>query len=98
MPPLSGRLASAAKALMGIPDFIAPPPGATKIDDPSVQQIRETTGGQLQPVVFAQQKWLLADLERCSEQAAGGDLTLIGSLWRSMRRDGLINGLAETRS
>jgi hypothetical protein len=95
---LSGKIASYARELMGISAYQADPVGAQRLDDKIVETMREAAGGQLQPPSITQQKWLLADLERCSYLADQGDMALIGALWNSMSRDGLINGLGETRT
>lgn len=85
---------------MGVSAYSAPvnTVGALRIDDDGVEQVRLATGGQLQPQTHTQQKWFLADLERCAISADQGDMLMVGSLWRSMRRDGLLMGLAETRT
>jgi hypothetical protein len=98
---LSSRLSAVANALLGVSAYQAQGAstiGAQRIDDDNVEQIRELTGGQIQPVAVTQQKWLLADLERASVAADNGDLSIVGNLWASMSRDGFINGLGETRT
>lgn len=84
---------------MGISAYQAPGiAGASRIDDEATEEIRKALGGQIQPLVTTQQKWFLADLEIASSMADGGDMSKIGSLANSMCRDGLINGLGETRT
>jgi hypothetical protein len=95
---LSGLITRYARDLMGVSAYQSEPVIAQRIDDEMVEQMRRAQGGQLQPLTITQQKWLLADLERCAMLADQGDMSLIGSLWNSMSRDGLINGLGETRT
>ena len=88
-------------ALTGTSVYQAKPaPSATPLDLDSalLNRIRSALGGQLQPIPFTKTRWFLADLETAAHAADSGDMTLIGQLWRAMKRDGYILGLSETRT
>jgi hypothetical protein len=78
-------------------DGLAQPMGPD-IESAQVVETRERMGGQLQMLPTSQTRWLMADLEAATMQADRGDMTLIGRLSRSMRRDGEISGLLKTRT
>lgn len=96
---LTDRLAEASRALLGISAYTnARPPAGFDLDSPQVEKIREALGGQLQPLAHTPTRWFLADLEIAQNQADQGQMALIGQLWRSMKRDGMLNGLMQTRT
>lgn len=95
--PLFGFI-EAARALMGQPADQADPPKSNSLTEASMRAIRKALGGQLQLMPVTRPRWLLADLETAQAQADGGSMDLIGQLWRSMRRDGMISGLLKTRT
>ena len=43
-------------------------------------------------------RWYLSDLEMASRSADVGDISIVGQLWRAMRRDGTLSGLISTRT
>lgn len=59
----------------------------------SVDQIRKAIGGNLAPLPITQTRWLQADRESAITQADTGNLARAARLHRSMRSDGVINGL-----
>jgi hypothetical protein len=63
-----------------------------------VARIREALGGNLSPMPTTRTRWYLSDLEAASRAADVGDLTIVGQLWRAMRRDGTMSGLLSTRT
>jgi hypothetical protein len=73
-----------------------PAPGA--VSPAAEKQIREALGGQIQVLPTTQTRWYLADLETAQKQADAGQMRMVGQLWRSMKRDGYIGGLVETRT
>jgi hypothetical protein len=96
---LSDRFRNAALALVGIPALQPDQlPYHVELDDQLVERIRASMGGALQPVPQTRTRWLLADLENAQRLADQGDLRMLGQLWRSTRRDGVISGLTKTRT
>lgn len=94
-------LIDSIKALLGISTYAAAPsPTAVglQLDDEQVKQIRRMGGGTIQQQPITQLRWLLSHLESAQRMADSGDLRMVGQLYRSMRRDGQINGLLETRT
>jgi len=99
MPPLATRFRDAAKALLGISAYSAMAPNSMPdLGSENVDSIRRAMGGQIQPLVSTQTRWYLADLERIVHECDSGRLRTAGQLHRAMRRDGLINGLTQTRT
>lgn len=92
------NIREALNALLSVSAYSKPPIARIALDDEAVEKIRELRGGQLQPIPYTKTRWFLADLETAAHMADSGDLTLIGQIWRSMRRDGFISGLSETRT
>lgn len=99
---LSGRVRDALAALQGRSVYQAPitKSGAEPLDldSDALKRIREALGGQLQPIAYTKTRWFMADLETAAHNADFGDMTLIGQLWRWMKRDGYIMGLSKTRT
>lgn len=92
-------MAERVRSLVGVSKYAASTPtSGHELGDPMVERVRQALGGQLQPLATTQLRWFLADLETASRMADSGDMTLIGQLWRAMRRDGYISGLCETRT
>ncbi len=86
-------------ALLGLSTYQAPPMGGTgSLESPQVDRIREMLGGQLSPLPQTRTRWYLRDLETAVQSSDVGDLTTVGQIWRSMRRDGVISGLLSTRT
>lgn len=86
------------RALLGISAY-APPAGyGANLDDPVVEKIREALGGNLQPLPNTKSRWYMPDIEAAAHGADGGDLSMIGQLYRAMIRDGACNGLLTTRT
>lgn len=91
-----GRLADAAKVLLGVSAYQATPATGLPLDSKTVEKIREALGGQLAPMPTSQTRWYLADLEQAVFQADAGNLQPAARLCRAMRRDGQIQGLMRT--
>jgi hypothetical protein len=72
--------------------------GGAELDSPQVDRLRSQMGGQLQLRAHTQTEWFLSDLDTARLQAESGDLSRIAQLSKIMRRDGVIAGLAETRT
>lgn len=86
-------------ALLGLSAYQAPPPnGAPSLYDGDVDRIREVLGGQLTPLPMTRTRWYQRDVETAVQASDVGDLTLVGQLYRSMRRDGVFAGLLSTRT
>lgn len=96
---LQNRIRNAARALLGISAYSdAVPTYGPQLDDANVEKIRETMGGQIQRLPVTQSRWLMSDLESAWRQADSGSMSLVGQLWRIMKRDGYIGGLTKTRT
>lgn len=67
-------------------------------DEETQRRIRESLGGQLQLLPTTRTRWYLDDLEKAQILADQGNMRMVGQLWRSMLRDGYIQGLIETRT
>jgi hypothetical protein len=88
-----------AAALLGVSAYEPPSnTNAPSLDDAAVERIRESQGGNLQPLPTTKLRWYLADLERAQMSADTGNLTLAAQLYRAMRRDGTLAGLLGTRT
>lgn len=86
-------------ALLGVSAYQAPrQPGGLSLDDPSVERMRESFGGQLQPIPFSQTRWYLADLEAAEHNADAGHLAGAARLMRAARKDGVFAGVLSTRT
>lgn len=96
----SNRILNAAKALLGISSYSdkAGYSPAITIDSETVESLREALGGQIQRLPATQTRWLMADLEAAWKTADMGNMSRVGQLWRSMKRDGYIGGLTKTRT
>jgi hypothetical protein len=94
---LGGFADEARKALLSVSAFADQVP-RNDIDDALVTRIREALGGNLSPLPTTRTRWYLADLEAAVRAADVGDLSIVGQLWRSMRRDGTMAGLLSTRT
>lgn len=88
--------ADVINALLGVSAYTPAKGYGPELDDPGVERIRETLGGNLalQPTTFL--RWYLADLESAQYQADAGNLMPAAQLCRAMRRDGVISGLMGT--
>ena len=97
---LGSRILKATEALLGLSAFAPAASGsqAYTLDSDMVKRVREALGGQLQPIPFTKSHWFQADLESAVHASDAGDMTIVGQLWRSMKRDGYISGLSETRT
>lgn len=72
--------------------------GVYDLDDPTIERLRESFGGSLQPVIYTPTRWYLSDLESAQHEADNGYMRRIAQLWRAMHQDGLIQGLTMTRT
>lgn len=97
MPSLAS-LQRTARQLLGISAYTPTAPLLAAPSDDYVEDVRRALGGQLQPILPTQTRWYMADLEAAAIQADRGDMSKIGRLCRSMRRDGMISGLMGTRT
>jgi molybdopterin biosynthesis enzyme MoaB len=96
---LRDRLTDAVKALLGVSAYQSEAPRfGAELDDESVENIRRALGGQLQPIPTTRLRWYLADLETAQQAADAGNLTQAARLHNAMRRDGVLTGLANTRT
>lgn len=101
MSALGDSLKARAAALLGVSGYQRPERHGEygpELDDKIVETIREALGGQLQSIPETRLRWYLKDLEIAQYQADAGNLTLVGQLWRTMRRDGYLRGLLGTRT
>ena len=83
-------------ALLGISAYQPPKGYGPELDDPAIERIRESLGGNLALQPTTRLRWYLADLETAQAQADTGNLMIAAQLCRSMRRDGVIAGLMGT--
>jgi len=94
-----GRLAQYTRELLGFSAHEQPSRSLTGPSDSAVDGARKTLGGMIQPITTPRTRWYQADLETAFYTSdTAGDLTLIGQLSRAMMSDGLISGLASTRT
>ena len=84
------------QALLGVSTYQRPNGYGPKLDDPSVERIRENVGGNLALQPTTNLRWYMRDLENAQHNADAGDLRRAAQLWRSMRRDGFLVGLINT--
>lgn len=84
-------------SLFGLRDYYARG-SALSLDDPTVDRIRESFGGQLQPIPFTQTRWYLRDLESAEHNADMGHLAGAARLMRAARKDGILSGVLSTRT
>lgn len=68
------------------------------VDADSVERLREAMGGQIQPLAVTPTQWFQVDLQEAQRLADQGQMWKVGQLWRSMHRDGEIQGLTATRT
>jgi hypothetical protein len=87
-----------ASMLLGISAYDPPPSASYGPSDRDVQEVRESLGGQLQPLQASQTRWYLSDLESAEISADYGDLRLAALLMRSARKDGVLAGVLSTRT
>ena len=94
------RFKNALLALQGVSVYQKPSSdgGPLEITSEVFKKIREALGGAIQPISFTKTRWFQADLESAAHAADAGDMTIIGQLWRWMKRDGYIMGLSKTRT
>jgi len=96
---ITSRFTDAAKAFLGISAYQTRSQASLpELDSKMVERVREQMGGQIQPLVSTQTRWYLSDLERVVHECDAGRMRTAGQLHRAMRRDGLINGLTQTRT
>lgn len=91
-------MVAVAAAMLGVSAYAPQRAIGQSLDDPSVVQIREALGGQLQPLPTTRLRWYLKDLERAQTSADTGYIQTAGQLYRAMRRDGVLAGLLGTRT
>ncbi len=66
-----------------------PLPTGTKFEDGRERQMTAP---------YSITRWHLADLEAAVVAADSGNLRMVGQLWRSLRRDGMVSGVLSTRA
>src|SRR6185369_7772340 len=99
MASITRKITDAARAFLGISAYSANAPNSMPdLGSENVDSNRRAMGGQIQPLVTTQTRWYLADLERIVHECDAGRMRTAGQLHRAMRRDGLINGLTQTRT
>jgi hypothetical protein len=98
MASITSRFTDAARAFLGISAYTGSSGSMPELGSDNVDAVRRAMGGQIQPLVTTQTRWYLADLERIVHECDGGRMRTAGQLHRAMRRDGLINGLTQTRT
>src|ERR1700689_4210015 len=91
------RLSGAVRALLGMSAYQSPQGFGLELDDPSVEAVRRSQGGQLQPLIQTRLRWYLADLEAAQYAADNGNLAPVAQLYRAMCRDGVLSGLLSAR-
>lgn len=93
-----GRLADAAKALLGVSTYQKPTTYlGGDLGDRDVEAIRASIGGgQLARLPTTQTRWYLADLEAAQLKCDVGDISMAARLWSAMRSDGTAWGLRRT--
>ncbi len=91
-------LAEATAALLGRSAYAPPMTSHTGVDDADVERMRETMGGQIQPLPLSQTRWYLSDLERAEFDADAGDIAPAARLMRAARKDGRFSGVLSTRT
>jgi len=96
VPDFSDRARAAVRALLGVSTYEKPKGYGPALDDPTVERIRESLGGQLQLIPTTKLRWYLADLEAAQALADQGDLSEAAKLYRAMRRDGVLAGVLST--
>jgi hypothetical protein len=90
---------AAIKSLLGISAYEMPKPMSNiPLDSKTVEEIRESLGGQLQMLPGTQVRWYQKDLEDAILMADKGDLSKAGRLWKAVNRDGIFAGIQNTRS
>ena len=94
----SALLQKYASILLGISAYDPPPSKSYGPSERDVEQVRESLGGQLQPLQASQTRWYLSDLETAEVAADYGDLRLAALLMRSARKDGVLAGVLSTRT
>lgn len=87
------RWSDAIDALLGVSTYTPQKGYGLELDDPVVERIRESQGGNLAAQPTTQIRWYLADLDSAQHLADAGDLSSAARLCRAMRRDGTIAGL-----
>lgn len=95
------KLQGIADILLGVSAYQQGIPGgagSADIDSPEVKRAREALGGNIQPLPTTRLRWYLKDLESAQEGADAGYLRLASQLYRTMRRDGTMSGLLNTRT
>lgn len=86
-------------ALLGVSAYAAAAnTQGLSLSDAEVDRMRESFGGQLQPIPFSQTRWYMADLEAAEHNADQGHLAGAARLMRAARRDGVLSGVLSTRT
>lgn len=83
-------------ALLGISAYMAAGPEQPSLGDPDVERQRRLFGGQVQPIIWSQTRWYLADLEAAVAAADAGVLAPAARLWRAAQSDGVVKGVLTT--
>ena len=91
-------LKSVVRALLGVSTYEPLRGFGLELDDPTIANIREAMGGQIQPLPTTRLRWYLADLEKAQASADVGNLQPAAQLYRAMKRDGVLQGLLSARS
>lgn len=86
-------------ALLGVSTFVESAQArVVSPDDSTIEQIRESHGGQLAMSPRSQTRWYPRDLEAAEHAADTGDLSSAARLMRAARKDGVYAGVLSTRT
>jgi hypothetical protein len=92
------QISDVVRALLGVSAYQTPKGYGPELDDALVEQVREALGGQIQAPPTTRLRWYLADLESAQSGADAGNLQIAARLHRAMYRDGVLRGLARSRT
>lgn len=97
---LSDRLRDAVLAVMGVSEYERNAPTGYGVDlgSSAVKEVRRAIGGNIQALPTTKLRWYLKDLEDAQAAADAGYLYHAARLHRSMYRDGVLRGLAGSRT
>lgn len=85
-------------ALLGVSAYQPAPLALPGLESASVERVRKSIGGQIQPIPVTPTRWYLADLESAEVQADQGQIRMAAQLMRAAYRDGVLSGVMSTRT
>lgn len=86
----------AAQALTARLEYEVPP--RQLVDEKHVENERRRRGGNLVAAFATRLRWYHADVERATDLANTGDISLAAQLWKGARTDGIVFGVLSTRT